>query len=138
MPYLTTCVPGVLVVIPSWQLSGGVQLMRPESFLRNGPTQLLQSFFDMLPDHQIDIERGSTHPKQMEMEVDHFSKVLQTHLVDVTSNPGLILDFSCGIEGIPTIDLTKDEAVLRYLPLKGNITGDPVDDLEVATTAPVP
>ena len=54
----------------------GMTLTRPESFLRNGPTQLLQSFFDRLPDHQTDIERGSTHPTQMESEVDHFSKVL--------------------------------------------------------------
>ena len=54
----------------------GTTLMRPESFLQNGPTQLLQSFFDRLPDHQTDIERGSSHPTQIEMEVDHFSKVL--------------------------------------------------------------
>ena len=53
----------------------GTTLMRPESFLQNGPTQLLQSF-NRLPDHQTDIERGSTHPTQLEMEVDHFSKVL--------------------------------------------------------------
>ena len=51
-------------------------LTRPESFLRNGPTQLLQSFFDRFPDHQTDIERGSTHPTQLEIKVDHFSKVL--------------------------------------------------------------
>ena len=56
-----------------WQ---GKTLIRPESFLWNGPTQLLQSFFDRLPDHQTDIERGSTHPTQLEIEVDHFSKVL--------------------------------------------------------------
>ena len=116
----------------------GTTLIRPKSLLQNGPIQLLQSFFDRLPDHQTDIERGSTHPIQMEMEVDHFSKVLQTHLVDVTSNSALMLDFSCGIEGIPTINLTKDEAVLRYLPLKGNIADDPEDHLEVPTTAPGP
>ena len=60
----------------------GTTLMRPESFLQNGPAQLLQSFFNRLSDHQTDIERGSSHPTQLEMEVDHFSKVLQTHLVD--------------------------------------------------------
>ena len=32
----------------------GRTLIRTESFLRNGPTKLLQSFFDWLPDHQID------------------------------------------------------------------------------------
>ena len=72
------------------------------------------------------------------MEVNHFSKVLQTHLVDVTSNPTLMLVFSCGIKGIPTIDLTKDEAVVHYLPLKGNIADDPEGDLEMPTTASSP
>ena len=91
-----------------------------------------------LTGHQTDIERGSTCPTQMEMEVNHFSKVLRTHLVNVTSNPALVLDFSCGIKGIPTIDLTKDEAVMHYPPLKGNIAGNPEDNLEVPTTAPGP
>ena len=53
-------------------------LTRMESFLGNGPTKLLQSFFNWLPDHQIDIERGSTHPTELEMEVSHFSKGLKT------------------------------------------------------------
>ena len=110
-------------------------LMRPESFLQNGPTQLLQSFFDRLPDHQTDIERDSTCPTQLKMEVDHFSKVLQTHLVDATSDPALMLDFRCGIENVPTINLTREEAVLCYLLLKGNIDDDPEDDLEVPTAA---
>ena len=130
MPYLTTCVLDVLVVILSWLLT----LTRPESFLQNGPTQLLQSFFNRFPD----IERGSAHPTQIEMEVNHFSKVLQTCLVDVTLNPALVLDFSCGIKGIPTIDLTKDEPVVCYPPLKGNIADDPEDNLEMPTMAPGP
>ena len=109
-----------------WQ---GTSLTRPESFLQNGPTQLLQSFFDRLPDHQTDIERGSTHPTQLEMEVDHFIKVLRTCLVDVISDPVLFLDFRCGIEDIPTINLTKDDTVLHYPPPKGNIADDPEDDL---------
>ena len=116
----------------------GTTAMRPESFLWNGPTQLLQLFFNRLPDHQTDIERGSTYPIQLEIEVDNFSKVLQTCLVDVTSNPTLMLDFSCGIEGVPTMDLTKNEALVCYLPLKSNIGDDPEDDLEMPTTAPGP
>ena len=75
---------------------------------------------------------------QLQMEFNHFSKVLQTCLVDVTSNPTLILDFSCGIKGVPTIDLTKDKAVVHYLSLKTNIADDPEDDLEMPTTAPSP
>ena len=62
-------------------------LIRTESFLKNSPTKLLESFFDRLPDHQIDIERGSAHSMDLEMEVNHFSRVLQTHLVDMTPNP---------------------------------------------------
>ena len=56
--------------------------------------------------------------------------------MDVTSDPALTLDFRCGIKNIPKIDLTREEAVLCYLPLKGNIADDPEDDLEVLTTAP--
>ena len=55
---------------------GGTALTRTESFIENGLAKLLQSFFDRLPDHQIDIERGSTHPTDLEMEVNHFSSVL--------------------------------------------------------------
>ena len=55
--------------------------------------------------------------------------------MDVTSDPALMLDLRCGIENIPTIDLTREEAVLHYPPLKGNIADDPEDDLEVPTTA---
>ena len=113
----------------------GTTLTRPESFLRNAPTQLLQSFFDRLPDHQTDIERGSNHPTQMESEVNHFSRVLRTRMVDVTSNPALMLDFKSGIQSIPTIDLTAEEDVLHYSPFKGNIAEDPEDDLDVPTTA---
>ena len=113
----------------------GTTLTRPESFLQNSPTQLLQSFFDRLPDHQTDIERGSTHPTKMESEVNLFSKVLQTHMVDVTLDPALMLNFKSEIEGIPTINLTGEEAVLHYPPLKGNIAQDPKDDLDAPTTA---
>ena len=54
----------------------GTTLTRTESFLKNHPAKLLQSFFNRLPDHQIDIERGSIHPTGLEMEVNHFSSVL--------------------------------------------------------------
>ena len=72
------------------------------------------------------------------MEVNHFSKVLQTRLVDVTANLTLMLDFSCGIKGVPTINLTKDQVEVHYLPLKGNIADDPEDNIEMPTTAPRP
>ena len=109
-----------------------------ESFLKNGPAKLLQSFFNRLPDHQINIEKGSTCPTDLEMEVNHFSRVLQTHLVDVTSNPTLMLDFNCGVKGVPTIDLTKDEVEVCYLPHQGNIAEDLEDDMEMPTAVPGP
>ena len=43
---------------------------QPESFLDKGPSHLLQSFFDSLPDHQVDIKRGSTALSQIEVEVN--------------------------------------------------------------------
>ena len=55
--------------------------------------------------------------------------------MDVTSNQALMLDFKSGIESVPTIDLTMEEAVLHYPPFKGNIAEDPEDDLDVPTTA---
>ena len=39
---------------------------------------------------------------------------------------------------VPTIDLTGEEAVLCYTPLKGNIGDNPEDDIEVPTTGPGP
>ena len=107
-----------------------------ESFLKNGPTKLLQSFFDRLPDHQIHIERGSAHPTDLEMEVNHFSRILQTCLVDMTSNPALMLDFNCGVKGVPMVNLTKDEVEVCYPPLQGNIAEDLEEDLEMLAPAP--
>ena len=49
-----------------------------------------------------------------------------------------MLDFSCGIEGIPTIDLTRDEVEVHYPPPKDNIADDPEDDTDMPTTAPGP
>ena len=115
----------------------GTTLTRTESFLKNGPAKLLQSFFDRLPDHQINIERGLTHPTDLEMEVNHFSSMLQTHLVDITLNPTLMLNFDCGV-GVPTIDLTKDEIEVRYPPHNGNIAEDLEDDMEMQTAVPNP
>ena len=54
----------------------GTTLTGTESFLKNGRAKLLQSFFDRLPDHQINIERGSTRPTDLETKVSHFSRGL--------------------------------------------------------------
>ena len=119
-------------------VSHGTTLTRTESFLKNSPTKLLHSFFDRLPDHQINTERGSTHPTDLEMEVNHFSRILQTHIVDMTLNPALMLDFNCRVKSVPMVDLTKDEVEVRYPPLQGNIAEDPEEDLEMLAPAPGP
>ena len=56
-------------------------------------------------------------------------------MVDATSDPALRLNIKSRIEGIPTINLTGEEAVLHYPPPKGNIAQDPEDDLHAPTTA---
>ena len=110
----------------------GTTLTRPEPFLQNGPTQLLQSFFDRLPDPQTDIERVPPiqHIWRTRSTIEHAC------MVDITSNPALMLDLKNRIKGIPTIDLTTKEVVLHYSPLKGNIAQDPEDDHNAPTTAP--
>ena len=47
-----------------------------ESFLDKGPSHLLQSFFDSLPDHQVDIKRGSTALTLIEVEVNSAAAAL--------------------------------------------------------------
>ena len=59
-------------------------------------------------------------------------------MVDTTSDPALMLNFKCGIKNVPTIDLTGEDAVLHYPPMKGNIAEDPEDDLDVPAMTPGP
>ena len=49
---------------------------RPESFLDKGPSHLLQSFFDALPDHQVTVQKGSTVPTQLEVKVNNTATAL--------------------------------------------------------------
>ena len=49
-----------------------------------------------------------------------------------------MLNFDCGVKGVPTINLTKDEVEVRYLPHKGNIAEDPENDMEMSTAVPGP
>ena len=51
---------------------------QPESFLQNGPLQLLQDFFDSLLDHQIDIQKDLTALSCFEIEVDNTAVILRT------------------------------------------------------------
>ena len=114
----------------------GTTSARPESFLERGLTHLLQSFLDRLPDHRADINRGSTHPTQLESEVDQIRQDLQAHMINIASNPALMLNFKSEVRDVTTIDLTGDEAIIHYPPLRGNITEDPEDNIKASTEAP--
>ena len=57
-------------------------------------------------------------------------------MVDTTSDPALMLNFKSKIGGIPTINLTGEEAIMHYPPLRCNITQDLEDNLDAPTTAP--
>ena len=95
----------------------GTTSTRPESFLERGPTNLVQSFFDILPDHQPNLNRGSTHPTELETKVNQFERTIQTHMVDVTSDPAQLLNFKSDVADIPTINLTGAEAMIIHPPL---------------------
>ena len=57
-------------------------------------------------------------------------------MVDTTLDPAPMLNFKSEIGGIPTINLTGEEAILHYPPLRGNIAQDLEDNLAAPTTAP--
>ena len=57
-------------------------------------------------------------------------------MVDASSDLALMLNFKSEIRAVPTIDLTGEEAVLHYPPLRGNIAQDLKDNFDVPTTTP--
>ena len=65
---------------------------QPESFLDKGPAHLPQSFFDYLPDHQVDIKKGLTALTQIEIEVNNAAATLRTRMTDVCADPALMLN----------------------------------------------
>ena len=65
---------------------------QPESFLDKGPSHLLQSFFDALPDHQVTIKKGSTVPTQLEVKVNNAATTLQTCMTNICADPTLMLN----------------------------------------------
>ena len=94
----------------------------PESFVDKGPSHLLQSFFDSLPDHQVDIKRGSTALTQIEVEVNSAAAALWAHMTAVCDDSTLMLNLKPSVHGVTTIDLTLDEAVIKFPRERGNIT----------------
>ena len=49
-----------------------------------------------------------------------------------------MLDFNCGIKGIPVVNLTKDEVEVCYPPPQGNITEDLEEDIKMLVPVPGP
>ena len=78
----------------------------------------LESF---LSDSQMSLARGLKQPTKLEQEVNKFATALWTHIVHMASDPALMLNFKSQIPDITTIDLTGNEAVIEYRPLRGNI-----------------
>ena len=79
---------------------------QPESFLDKGPSHLIQSFFNSLPDHQADIKRGSAALTQIEVEVNSAAAALQACMTDVCADPALMLNLKSSVQGVTTTNFT--------------------------------
>ena len=84
----------------------------------------------------MSLNSSSTCPTKLEKEVNQTVKSLETCMIDMNSDPTLMLNFKSEVQDITTIDLTGDEAILRYPPLRGNISGVPQDDINTSAAAP--
>ena len=109
---------------------------RPESFLDKGPSHLLQSFFDSLPDHQVDIKRGSTALTQIEVEVNSTAAALRACMTNVCADPTLMLNLKPSVQAVTTIDLTQDEAVIKFPLERGNIVPAQRDNKDAINAIP--
>ena len=108
----------------------GEMSTRPESFLQNSPSQLLLDFYSALPDHQINIHQESIALSCLKVEVDNAAAALKTWMVNVCSNPALMLNFTLSVQGVTYIDLTQEEDTVKMPPFKGNITSAWKDDTD--------
>ena len=57
-------------------------------------------------------------------------------MINTASDPALMLNFKSEVADIPTIDLTGEEANIRYPPPRDNIARDPQDNMNASTVAP--
>ena len=114
----------------------GNTLTQPECFLDRGPSHLLQSFFDALPDHQVTIQKGATVPTQLEVKVNNAITALWTCVTDICADPTLILNLKPTVIGVTTINLTSDEAIIKYPPERGNIVAAQRDDRDMTEVIP--
>ena len=66
----------------------------------------------------------------LEIEVENAAITLRTWLTEVCSNQALMLNFEPSVQGITTINLTQEEAIVKFPPLRGNITPPQKDNYE--------
>ena len=74
--------------------------------------------------------KGLTTLSHLEIEVDNAAIALRTRLTEVCSDPALMLNFEQSVQGISTINLTEEEAIIKFPPLRGNITLSQKDNYE--------
>ena len=123
----TRCGGGQAFLGAIWR---GETSTRPESFLQSGPSQLCLDFYIALSDHKSNIQKDLTTLSHYKIEVDNAAMALKTQMMDVCSNPVLMLDFKPSVQGVTTIDLTQGDAVVRFPPLKGNMTPSQRNNLD--------
>ena len=82
------------------------------------------------------IKKGSTAPIQLDIKVNNAATVLQTHVTDICADPTLTLNLETTVIGVTTIDLTRDEAILKYPPERGNIVAAQRDDRDTTEVIP--
>ena len=69
---------------------------------------MLQTFFDKLPDHQIDIPKGSSFPMDVEKEVDLVVKALKIWMSDTCKDPTIMYNFKGTIPDVRSINLMSE------------------------------
>ena len=57
-------------------------------------------------------------------------------MVDVTSDPALMLNFKSEVADVPTINSTGAEAMIIHPPPQGNFALDAEDDMNAPTVVP--
>ena len=102
-------------------IRGGTTSARPESFLE----RVLPTYFSPSSTDFQTTKLASTEVQLIP---------LNWRVRSIKST--LMLNFKSEITGIPTINLTGEEANIHYLPLRGNITENPKDNLDASTAAP--
>ena len=66
----------------------------------------------------------------LEIKVDNTAIAIRTQLTEVCLDPALMLNFKPSMQGITTINLTQEEAIVKFPPLRGNIALPREDNYE--------